>query len=409
MSRYPQRRQEQLRDARQRVLDRGMLNQDLLVKCFLKMETSTSLTDPRNISPRSDEFLSTIGPYISAVEHELSRAPFLVKCMDLKQRDSHMQPLADCHTFGETDYSRFDMTISEPMLRLVQDPIILSFFPGLAEPLYVELSRALHSARKTHGVSSSGLAYNVLGTRCSGDAHTSIGNGLVNHFNMFLLYSDVDHVSWHEGDDGIYGLKKKDSKQADRSLILDSLGFKVKVLITTNLSEATFCGRFFSVGNDNSISSYADPLRTLAKFHITLSQGDLPSLLLAKALSYRYTDSATPILGTLCHALIHQLRGKASARAAQRHVREGRYLLLDVSTQQIMAEREWTPPTEAIRVAFALRTGINPHEQVLLERAVHEIYSARIPAKTSPLEVEAQEICGHVDRLFHYMPTQHSA
>lgn len=400
VSRYPLRRRTELAQARENVLARGgLLPTDAIVKTFVKMETSTSLTDPRNISPRSDEFLSVIGPYISAIEHALHDAPFLVKGVNLAGRDKKMTPLLDFHTFLETDYSRFDMTISLEWLECVQDEILTGFFPQ--DHLF---SQALKLARKTKGVSECGLHYLINGTRCSGDAHTSIANGLLNAFNTWSVFSDVPEdcwATWHEGDDGITAFTKDWAYVAGRAELMDSFGFKVKALVTKDLLQTTFCGRFFADTPDG-LRSFADPLRTLSKIHTTLSQGRLQDLLMAKGLSYAYTDGATPIIGPFCRAII---RLGEMRRQVFKFLRADRYLLFDEELADI-AEGGDASVDPALRVAFALRTGIAPADQERIEDELRFVLRDCIPGRFDKFAVSSEE-WGTDDKELHFMPTLH--
>lgn len=286
-----------------------------VVKNFLKIEVSTTGTDPRNISPRSDDFLCIIGPYISAIEHRLGDLPFLVKGLDITSRDSKMnntgRGLHHYPVYYETDYSRFDMSISLEYLQDVENVFLTSCFDDPLLDLCFEL------AMKTKGVSDIGLAYEVLGTRCSGDAHTSIGNGLINRFNTWLAFNNIPSHSWcsfHEGDDGILGVDSEFDDAIKYNLhLFPVLGFQLKVLRFTSFNLTTFCGRWL-MSDGNRIESICDLPRTLNKLHTICADGDPPSLLLAKCLSYYHTDRATPLLGVLVTAIIRHLRPLISDR-----------------------------------------------------------------------------------------------
>lgn len=388
-----------------------LLDKDAIVKTFIKMESTTSLTDCRNISPRTDEFLSIIGPYISSVEHYLHDAPFLVKGINLPDRDKRMTKLLDYHTYLETDYSRFDMTISHQWLECVQDPLLLLFFEESTQ-----LREALMLARKTSGVSSYGLKYDIVGTRCSGDAHTSIGNGLINAFNTWMIYSDIpeDEIcAFHEGDDGIVGFTSDYADCANRVYIMDSLGFKVKAFITQDITQATFCGRYLAE-DGGSLLSYCDPYRTLSKLHITFSNGQLPMLLLAKCLSYRYTDGATPIIGPIVKTLVKLLQSnnitnskysKINIKSSYRHAMANRWvmrLMENVDLDQYSEDVD-----ERLRVPFAIRTGINPTAQRRIESYYVQMFSKYIPESFDKIPAMTEIILELEDRIVHYMPTLH--
>jgi hypothetical protein len=306
--RYPLWRQANLRAARLRVeTDNNVTATMALVKCFLKNETTSKMTDPRNISPRSDEFLSIIGPYMNALEHRLHNAAFLVKGLNLRQRDRKMRVFQSFSAFIETDYSRFDMTISQQWIEQVEQVFFRQCFGLLATlPEHALIINCLLHCLRTKGVSSSGLWYTVEGTRCSGDAHTSIGNGIINKFNTWMCLRSLPTNSWtsvHEGDDGLIGIDEPLVEQAINNLaLLGPCGFVVKSNVSNSLENVGFCGRRFSLGH--KLRSYADVSRTMDKIGTTLSQGDLRGLLRAKALSYHHTDAYTPVVGAFCRAVL---------------------------------------------------------------------------------------------------------
>ena len=93
---------------------------DATVKNFLKIETSVKDIDPRNISPRSDRYLSFVGPFISALEHSYADLDFLVKGLSTEQRNTKLTYLLNYDTYIETDYTRFDRHISQPILQLFE-------------------------------------------------------------------------------------------------------------------------------------------------------------------------------------------------------------------------------------------------------------------------------------------------
>lgn len=357
------------------------------------------MTDPRNISPRTDAFLSIIGPYISAIEHQLHSVPFLVKGCDLRSRDVKMSRFLGSHTFVESDYSRFDMTISYDWIKCVQDVILMSYFPG--DEVF---ARALHLASDTFGISDTGLCYKIIGTRCSGDSHTSIGNGLINYFNTWFVLRDVRFDSIHEGDDGLIGLDVDNAQYANRLQLFDCMGFKVKLFVTTDISQASFCGRFLS-HTSGGLQSYCDPIRTLSKLHITLSVGDLKELLLAKALSYNYTDGTTPIVGPICQALIELLRPQVKISKAMGRICQDRFILRDmkISDAECMQIK---PVDERIRADFGKRSGILPSAQVAFEQ--HFIQRIRDGSFAyEPIPQDELLWCG-MDREIHYMPSVHN-
>jgi hypothetical protein len=352
-----------------------------VVDCFLKIETSTKCGDPRNISPRTDRFLAVVGPYISAIEHAAVNAEFLVKGLSISKRNDKMATLNGFDCYIETDYSRMDMTISEELIREFEEYLLTCHFQGPAHHVYREV---LKKARSTHGVAQCGIEYFVRGTRCSGDAHTSIANGLINYFMMWIVLGKFPRNKWTcfvEGDDGIIGLTRDILPQVLYNMsVFGVFGFQVKCDVHYDLSLTSFCGRFL-VSNNDGISSYCDFNRSFAKIHTSCADGLPRHLAVAKCVSYLVTDGATPIIGEYCamvvrccsssylKAMRYLFRRNASIDWYWRMHTEEKDIDQDVlASPWLLIERYVHPPTAAIRGSFALRTGISPALQIKYEQ-----------------------------------------
>jgi hypothetical protein len=281
------------------------------------------------------------------------------------------EQLAGYENYIETDYSRFDRTISRDILESVQNKLLL--LPN-QDPLY---KRALELTLFTSGSSSYGVRYQVDGTRCSGDAHTSLGNGLINAFNTFVCMRHINPEDWtsvHEGDDGIIAVRNGKLDDALAGLkLLQALGFVVKQDVFNQLDDVSFCGRHFY--HDASVLfEHADILRSLDKFHTTTSNiNDLP-MIRAKAMSYYETDAATPLIGPLCYALIkatdHVSFG--ATKNALHVMGRDRWLVRDMSIQ-VNAVRPLHDITMAARISCARRTNLAVGLQLSLEAAYLQI------------------------------------
>lgn len=347
------------------------MSKDAIVKCFLKIETSIKAGDPRNISPRSDEFLSIIGPYISAIEHCLRFHPRLVKGMSVEQRDEKLRFLLAFSDFLEGDYARLDMSVSYSYLELVEYQFLCAPFDTDEHWLY---RFAMRLAMTTFGVSEIGLSYVIRGTRCSGDAHTSIGNGTINDFNNFICFEPLpidccDSVA--EGDDGAVGITREYVDQFIYNLhVLPCLGYQIKVDHYISIDQVSFCGRFLVDHYDKMLST-CDLRRALAKIHTICSEGDPESLALAKMISYYCTDSSTPIIGVFVTVVINLLLPKVSKRRLFRavgHLNSNYWERLKL--QYVDFDRDDYPfvaVPSVKRAMIARRTGFSPGMQIRFE------------------------------------------
>lgn len=377
---------------------RGLDNRDAAISCFLKREATIKRVDPRNISPRNPEFLAVLGPYIAAMEAKACRSPFMVKGLNIKSVQRKLAWLTGYSHYLEIDYSRFDMTLNRVVLETLEHAMLTKCFP---RGLHHELHLALELARSPKGRYRCGVSYNADGTRCSGDAHTSFGNTLLNRFFTWVCLRKLPKSAWrsvHEGDDGIIALRERYVNQAVYNLgFLGCMGLEPKIKVSANLHDVVFCGRVLHETAGGLIST-CDVPRALHKFHTSVSDGDPMLLLLCKAVSYLYTDGETPVLGSLASVLIMLLVPKIrSIRRFNRtmgRVLKERYMAdVLIGGKKLFMEgvlqdaREWVKSEyHAVLEANLLHTyQIPPH---LFDRFVNQ-FEAWLKVGYIPNEVEA--------------------
>jgi len=399
VARYPVKRQEELRLGREEAMRKGLLDaKDAKVSNFIKIEPTVNLTDPRNIVPREDVFMSVLGPFIAAVEHKAHKAPFLVKGINLRRRDRKMAKIMlKWKRFIEIDYARFDMTIFIAMLE-AERTMVLSQFPRQFWP---EVHRAYDLMLKTVAKSSHGTKYTKEGGRQSGDLTTSIGNGLLNRFAVWFCLRKLPSNTWeslHEGDDGLIGCSEEVLDEILENLNhLWVLGFQGKIDVYNDISQTSFCGRFLATSG-GTLKSYADPLRTLAKLHLTCANGDPIQLICAKAMSYKHTDAETPVIGPWARAVTNILLpriGEIKMRQQMERLLSTNELpwsyKMAVNKSNLDDALSSCPGVvdEELRSVFAMRTGISIKQQLDLEEcfAVWE-RAGEIFDNVTPVEVK---------------------
>jgi len=289
----------------------------------------------------------------------------LVKGLDLTERaellSAQLRPYA---RFIETDYSRFDRTISLPFLRDVQNSLFLMVNK---DPMF---ARALELTLNTKGKSALGVTYNIEGTRCSGDAHTSLGNGLINAFITFTSLSALTAEEWtsiHEGDDGVIGVVETAHQAALNGLqIIPFLGFNVKQDVYNQIDDVSFCGRHY-YSTPDGFREHADVLRSLDKFHTTVSNCKAMPLIRAKAMSYYATDATTPLIGPLCYALLQATEGVSFSAMKRASRSDDRWITRDQELD-FNADRPLMPISWEARISVYRRTDITPLEQIWYEQ-----------------------------------------
>ncbi|APG76134.1 hypothetical protein 2 [Beihai tombus-like virus 19] len=304
VKRYPPHRREELREARTKALRNGISPKDANLKVFMKIEGTTTGTDPRNISPRTDAFLSIMGPYVAGIEHaavQEPRCPFLVKGMDVSTRGSYLSR-TDKGARAEIDFSRFDQSLSTAVLQAFE---LAAFRVAYPEGLHPLLDECLACLDEMKGFSDLGVSYRVEATRASGDAHTSIMNGVDNRCLCQYVLDGVPRAlvsHYQEGDDVLVQAPKRlmpiISRLANGTFLL---GYKPKTVVPDDPGHAVFCGRFTCM---ECRREHCDVNRALSKFHTTILPGDSRALLRAKAMSYHHTDGHTPVVGEVCRAIL---------------------------------------------------------------------------------------------------------
>nr|UDY80838.1 MAG: RNA-dependent RNA polymerase [Lake Sinai virus 3] len=360
--RYPLTRQRELRLAYEK-LHGSMLVQTphTKVRNFIKVEPMAKCSDPRNISPRNDATLATLGPYFSAIEHRASSLPFLIKGCDIPARASKMSGLLGWPDYYEIDYSRFDLSISAEVISQYEHAWVSLVYPPSSHPAFWQ---TLVSTLVTSGFSEYGITYSLPGSRCSGDPHTSVGNGLLNAFLTWLITFDKDCVYFCEGDDGIIGCSPPIGDEVE---IIPDLGFMLKMEHYHHVDECSFCGMYL-LDARGILKMYSDPLRTLSKIHVCCADGLPNNLIVAKALSILNLNPSTPIITAFCRHILNVVRSRLlNPRNRNRLAAAVRR----VAPWMVYMPFRYTPcydePCPATRAAFAARTGISPALQIEYE------------------------------------------
>ncbi|ARO50062.1 RNA-dependent RNA polymerase [Lake Sinai Virus SA1] len=363
VSRYPLARQKELRLAYERLRGSTLVQTaHTKVRNFIKVEPMSKCSDPRNISPRNDATLSTLGPYFSAIEHSAASLPFLIKGCDIPNRSRKMSNLLGWSNYYEIDYSRFDLSISAEVLSQFEHAWVSLVYPPSDHPMFWQ---TLVATLVTSGFSEYGITYTLPGSRCSGDPHTSVGNGMLNAFLTWLVTYDKDCAFYCEGDDGIIGCADAIGGEIE---IIPDLGFMLKIDRYDHIDDCSFCGMYL-LDDGGRLHMYSDPIRTLSKIHVCCADGKPNNLIVAKALSLLNLNPSTPIVTAFCR---HILRVVSSRLMNPRNRNRLTATIRRVAPWVVYFPFSYEPvhsqPTPAMRAAFAVRTGVSPALQQRYER-----------------------------------------
>jgi len=302
------------------LLEAGLLGiVGRIVKTFMKAEAYGKPTDPRNISTFSSKTKIEYAHYIYPLMDHMKQYPFYAFGRTPRQVADRVAGI--CSVSGIVacpDIHRMDGFVNN-FSRQLEKAVGCRFFAPSYVSGFVEAHDLSHG---NVGVTTHGFRYEQEDTRGSGEMGTSVWNTIINLFMIFYakaLANNRDYESaWlflHAyviagGDDGLIG------DMGDEILVRAArdIGFILKCPIysrdTADIG-VNFLARIYGpevwLGDPNSMCSLR---RQLEKLHLTVSVPLSPSQkLFEKALSFSYTDSATPLLGKLCAAVMHALPG----------------------------------------------------------------------------------------------------
>jgi len=282
--------------------------EEVFVKAFVKSESYREPKDERNISPTQDEHLARLSRFTYSAKQHLKESMWYMPGKTPKE-------LARCVTMAcdsvyeivETDYSRFDGTIS-PWLR---DNVEKRFYArtfGEESEVVTLIDNEIRHVRTTSGVG----AYNTNGSRLSGSPLTTDGNTIINAYVQYCAYRNLGmavgdaycNIGLCYGDDGIAsgaGIGKA-LEEASSAL---GLSLKSCVSCTVERPYVSFLGRVFPKAGE-SLTSFQDPTRVWPKIHLTAkkTEPEEKQNFAGKLASFVITDGKTPLLGQYCRKML---------------------------------------------------------------------------------------------------------
>jgi hypothetical protein len=211
---------------------------------FVKNESSS--TDPRIISQPSTQYHINLSTWTIPLSKTIAKIFSVDKpvcyASGLTQRDLGRWmdiSVQDFNIFLEADFSRFDMHVNNQLLN-----IEYGFYNYLGCPSYLidMFNKQKNALCKTR----SGIEYQPVGTRKSGDPNTSIGNSLlnialnVNYLKTLMIPFRIIVL----GDDTLIALQKTIDIEAYTNYMA-RFGMVVKPKLHYGPARASFCSMWF--------------------------------------------------------------------------------------------------------------------------------------------------------------------
>lgn len=308
---YPAHRKEEL--LRLDPKEVANYREHIMCKSFGKDEFYPESKHMRTINPRDDYFKVFSGPIFSLIEKEVFKNPVFIKKVSMPERPDYIRNRVGCDgaTYLCTDYTSFESSFTLEFMTVCELQLyeyMSSYVEGGRE-WYRAISEALPGDQN---LIHTNVSVRTIAGRCSGDMCTSLGNG----FSNLMLMEYAAHVlklgtlyGVFEGDDGL--CRFSSGKMPDSDFFL-KLGFRVKMIVTNSLSEASFCGMVF---DDVGMQNIRDPRPCLANFgwtsarYVKSRRSKLMGLMRSKALSGLYENPGCPVLSVFYERVLHLTRG----------------------------------------------------------------------------------------------------
>jgi len=244
-------------------------------------------------------------PYAYALQDALHGQSWFAFGQKLPQLAQTLSNLSRrCAYIIETDYSKFDGTVSE-LARQVERAVYLSYFPTHKMDLESILSAEIHQTIRIKG-----NKYDSGFSRSSGAPDTCLMNSILNLFvGYIVLGPDAFNIAVFGGDDGVIFVPQSRSRlivgNTCPAIVAasKSIGLNIKCVVREHSQTYSFLARTFMPGDPNST---CQPERLMPKLHV-LGFPNIPekfrvSRLRMKLENVLQSDRNTPFVGPLIAA-----------------------------------------------------------------------------------------------------------
>jgi len=281
-----------------------------VVKSFVKDESYPEFKHARWINARSDQFKCAVGPTFKAIEQSVFGSDWFVKKIPVKDRARYIfnRVARVGSKYICTDYTAFESHFTEELMQCCEFVLydyMTQYLPNRAEFKFY-MYKVIAGMNKCV---SKLLNITVPATRMSGEMCTSLGNGFSNLMFMLFLCKRkgcTNVIGVVEGDDGLFVVDGPVPTAED----FKSLGLTIKMVVTEDLTRASFCGLIF---DSVDLINIADPMKILAQTGFSTQQyvfsksKVLRGLLKAKAFSLAYQYPGCPVIGAFSRYLLRVL------------------------------------------------------------------------------------------------------
>jgi len=273
------------------------------VKSFIKDETYPEYKFPRLINSRVDSAKCYFGPIVQAVSDKLFALPWFIKKVPVADRPMVIRDalLREGSEYVFTDYTAFEAHFTAEVMEMTQIALFKHMLKNCDQSKWLQWYAKTMAG--TNVITLKWFTMIIEACRMSGEMDTSCSNGFANlMIFLFLAHENgaTNVAGFVEGDDGLFRVTPSSATPTKQQFA--DLGFTIKIGITPNLSEASFCGQVYDM---DDLVVVTDPVEVLARFGWTnkrytqCSEKTAMQLLRAKGFSLTYQYNGCPLLSVL--------------------------------------------------------------------------------------------------------------
>lgn len=290
----------------------------LRVSSFMKKEPYAVVNDPRNISMVPTSHTLRLSAFTYPFKKQvLGGMKWYAPGKTPREIAERVHELAvGSEELVETDYGRFDGTISEFLREKVEKA---AYMRWIAVKFRAELGGLLRAEHRAPGVTAHGVRYNAGFGRLSGSPLTTDGNTMINAFVSFcagrlLGWSEkeaFERLGVFAGDDGLSAVVATALEAAAKEL-----GLRLEAEVRPRGEPVRFLARVF-VQPDLEMGSFQDPVRTIQKLHMSFAPQDVPDEVAVynRARGYYDLDPEAPVVSDWCRLVMRSVSRKSLGEA----------------------------------------------------------------------------------------------
>lgn len=275
------------------------------IKSFIKTEPYSSAKAPRNISTMTPEITIQSSAFSLPMAKVLKTHKWYCpgkKPRDIVDRLHDVMQMDLDHDLEEGDYTCLDGTQSQDYSELL---LLTAYMRWLAPDHRGTFRNVFKQIFTKRASTATGISYDPGHTVRSGSSITTQSGTIDNAFNVYCALRNMGY-SISEAWDRIGAIFGDDSLNANHQglfreflvQVVQDLGMIYKSTSRARDEPVLFLGRYF-VDPMYSYDSFADPMRTIGKLHLSSNKNvSVEQAAANKAWGYNTTDALTPILGT---------------------------------------------------------------------------------------------------------------